>query len=297
VRRSRTALIGLVALASCSACGGKTEDTTPPPDTSGKDCGTRTFTSADFHGAVGALIAATHASNDTAASTRSDIDRDVRGIATTFQVTPESGSEQIGMSKLVTAIQLYFAGVTQNTLQTTVSPLTCAPNEAIADAAEKRCLAEEGCDTSGADCPESELCKEMGRLNGLASPTCAGPVIDATFDFAPTTTEFDRAEAYTRIGELKSRGASILGSYARLSSIITGEVNGEVIYDPSPLVQMEDAYQQILSSGENTWRLNLSPACKAYALPALTAQVALVGDLATDSSGALGEGKQFATLF
>ena len=95
---------------------------------------------------------------------------------------------------------------------------------------------------------------------------------------------------------VQTRGTSIRSEGAHLSALVNGEVNGQMAFTPSPIVQLQQALEAMMS-GDRLGKLGLSESCLSYAAPRNhMAGDSIVRD-STDAAAPLGEAEHFAALF
>lgn len=103
--------------------------------------------------------------------------------------------------------------------------------------------------SASADCDASADCEVQASAQASASVECTPPSIDIDFEFDGTVTADAKASFVARLGELKVRGAAILQGAAQLKALVDGEVNGEVVFSPSPVVEVTGALEGLIDAG------------------------------------------------
>ena len=98
-----------------------------------------------------------------------------------------------------------------------------------------------------------------------------------------------------RIGELKVRGAAILQGTAKLSALIDGKIDGEVVFDPAPLAQIKGSLSGLVSGGIDGFA-NIPKGRLVCVIPALEEAVKALGNVATEAGGTIQAQASFAAF-
>jgi hypothetical protein len=131
--------------------------------------------------------------------------------------------------------------------------------------------------SASAACEASADCQASAKAEANASLECTPPQLK--IDYAlNANAELDAQALFTaRLTEIKARGIAIVQGAAKYEALFTGEVNGEVVFDPSPAAALTTSVQGFASVS----------AFSRFDIPALKATCALAafGEAATILSG------------
>lgn len=157
--------------------------------------------------------------------------------------------------------------------------------------------------SASADCEASANCEASASAQASANIECTPPSLDFRFNLAANLTGNGaaaveaRAQFEARLTALRTRGAAILQGFAQLGAVVTGQVNGEVVFDPAPVVRITSEFNRVIdlaASGE----FNIAPGRIDCVIPALQEAVQVLGSVATDTAGTLEAQARFsADLF
>lgn len=149
--------------------------------------------------------------------------------------------------------------------------------------------------SASADCEASADCKAQASAQANASVECTPPTLELDFAFAGGVSAEARAAFVARIGELKTRGVAILQGAANLEVLINGTVDGEVVFEVSPLVQLTTSIQGLISAGFEGG-LDIPAGRLLCVLPAFEDSLTALGDVATGFSGTVSAQADFAAF-
>ena len=157
--------------------------------------------------------------------------------------------------------------------------------------------------SASADCDASANCEASASAQASANIECTPPSLEFRFNLAANLTGDGgaavsaRAEFEARMTALRTRGAAILQGFAQLGAVVTGEVNGEVVFDPAPLVRITGEFNRVIdvaASGD----FDIAAGRLPCVVPALQEAVQVLGGVATDTAGTLEAQARFsAELF
>ncbi|MCA9707717.1 MAG: hypothetical protein KDK70_17840 [Myxococcales bacterium] len=162
------------------------------------------------------------------------------------------------------------------------------------------CQGEARPPSASAECEASANCEASASAQASANIECTPPSLDFRFNLAANLTGnaeaavAARAEFEARLTALRVRGAAILQGFAQLSAIITGEVNGEVVFNPTPLARIQTGFTGVIdlaASGD----LEIAPGRIACVIPALEEAAQILGSVATETGGTLAAQASFST--
>jgi len=97
------------------------------------------------------------------------------------------------------------------------------------------------------------------------------------------------------MGELKTKGVAILQGFGKYSALITGEVDGNVVFDVPPLEVVRGELEGIISAGAEGSLFADIPAGKIpCVIPAMSESVTMLGTIATEGTANLQAQASFA---
>jgi hypothetical protein len=150
--------------------------------------------------------------------------------------------------------------------------------------------------SASAECEASADCQAQAKAQANASLECTPPQIDITFAFAANVDAAGQAEFSAKLAELKTRGAAILQGAAKLSALVTGEVNGEVVFSPSPLADLSASMGGLVSAGVSG-EFDIPAGRLPCVIPALQEAVSVLASAGTDLGVVISAQADFATVF
>jgi hypothetical protein len=148
--------------------------------------------------------------------------------------------------------------------------------------------------SASADCEASADCKAQASAQANASVECTPPSLALEFAFSGNG-DAELAAFSARIAELKTRGVAILQGAANLEVLLTGQVNGEVVFEVSPLAQLTTSIEGLISAGFEGG-LDIPTGRLPCVLPAFQDSLTALGDVATGFSGTVSAQASFATF-
>lgn len=145
-------------------------------------------------------------------------------------------------------------------------------------------------------CEASAECKGQASAQASASMVCTPPAIEVGFEF---TGDASASGAFAaKLSALKANGAIMVESFTKYNALITGEVNGEVAFDPSPITAVTLALSGVVEAGaDGSLIADLPTGRISCAIPALTESVSLLGDIAGDATATLEAQAKFVAAF
>jgi hypothetical protein len=121
------------------------------------------------------------------------------------------------------------------------------------------------------------------------------PQVDITFTAAPGLTDAEAGDFYAKTEALEQHATAILAGQARISALMTGKLNGTVLFDPAPAVELQNRLERLVTT--DLTPLGADPECIPEAIPAIKEGGSHVVKAGTDSSAILNAGQTFETLF
>jgi hypothetical protein len=97
--------------------------------------------------------------------------------------------------------------------------------------------------SASASCMASADCQAQAKAQAKASLTCQPPRLDIAYNFSAGVSAAAQADFVARLGQLKVRAAAIVQGAARMSALVTGKVDGQVVFNPSPVAELTTSIQ------------------------------------------------------
>lgn len=133
-----------------------------------------------------------------------------------------------------------------------------------------------------ADCDMSASCSAQAELASVAHVECDGPPALWGYEFVGS--EGDEPAFEAKMQTLRDNLDSMRMAFSVLSASITGEVNGEVRFDPAPIEIFASTIEAVIDAGTSGELFSeLSDAQKVCVIPLLQGEIVRLGDLTADS--------------
>lgn len=148
------------------------------------------------------------------------------------------------------------------------------------------------------DCEASAECQASAKAEANASLDCTPPQLDVDFVLsAEAQGDLDVQAAFTaRLTELKARGAAIVQGAARFEALITGRVEGEVVFNPSPVQELRTSVQAFANT-DVVANLNIAPGRLPCVIDAVAEAATMSQRLLQDTSATLQAQAAFVGAF
>ena len=143
------------------------------------------------------------------------------------------------------------------------------------------CKGEATPPSASADCDASADCQAQAKAQASANVECTPPRFDWEFEFAAGVNAEAQAAFIARLSELRVRGAAIIAGFAKASALITGEFEGEVIFDHAPVAALTASIEGLISAGVKG-DFDIPAGRIACVIPALKDAGKILGSAATD---------------
>ncbi len=150
--------------------------------------------------------------------------------------------------------------------------------------------------SASADCDASAECNAQASAQASAELTCTPPQLDVSFAFKGGIDADAKAEFNAKLTELRVRGVAILQGMAKLSALVTGKVEGEVVFDPSPAAQILGELNAVIDVGVSG-DLDIPAGRLPCVVPALQEAAEIMGGAASEFSGTIEAQVKFASVF
>lgn len=146
--------------------------------------------------------------------------------------------------------------------------------------------------SASGSCDASAKCNAQASAQANASLQCSPPSLDLSYSFKAGVAADAQATFLARLGELKTRGVAIVQGAARLSALVNGKVDGKVVFQTPPLEQLKTSLQGF-ASADAIANFKIPPGRLPCVVPAFTAAVTGLGDVATGVAGTLSAQAKF----
>lgn len=149
-----------------------------------------------------------------------------------------------------------------------------------------------------ASCDASAECKASAKAEANASLECTPPRFDIDYAFSASAQGNLEAQAKftARISEIRARGLAIVQGAAKYEALLTGKVEGRVVFDPSPVAQLRSSVQGLANINAIA-DFDIPPGKLPCVLPAFQEAGRMLTDLGTETAGTLEAQASFVSAF
>mgnify|MGYP001222472035 CR=1 FL=1 len=147
------------------------------------------------------------------------------------------------------------------------------------------------------ECEASADCNAQASAQAEANVSCTPPSLELKFEFGGSLAgDVSAQAAFTaKMKELRLRGVAILQGFANMKALIDGEVNGEVVFDPSPVANLTGEIQAIVSAGLSG-DFDIPPGRIDCVIPALREAVEIMGGIAAEGAASVQAQAEFSVF-
>ena len=149
--------------------------------------------------------------------------------------------------------------------------------------------------SASADCDASADCEAQASAQANASVECTPPSLEFDFAFNGGIDAAAQAAFIARLRELKIRGIAILQGAANLEVLLTGKVDGAVVFEVSPVAQLTGSIEGLISAGFDGG-LDIPLGRLPCVLPAFQDSAEALGDITTGFTGTISAQADFAAF-
>jgi len=150
--------------------------------------------------------------------------------------------------------------------------------------------------SASANCEASVECSGQAKAQASANVECTPPRLELAFEFAAGVDATAQAQFSAKMLTLQARGVAILQGFAKYEALITGEVNGEVAFDPSPLLVVQGELEAVIDLGiEGDLFADIPVGRIACVIPAMAGSLELLAGIGAEATGTLEAQATFAT--
>lgn len=152
------------------------------------------------------------------------------------------------------------------------------------------------------ECEASADCQASASAQADANIECSPPSLEIRFELGANADllvggniDVEAMAVFrARLNELKIRAAAILQGFAQLGALVNGQVNGQLVFDPPPVVRLQTEFQGVIdaaASGE----FEIAPGRIDCVVPALREAVEVLASVATETGGTIQAQAEFST--
>jgi modification target Cys-rich repeat protein len=152
--------------------------------------------------------------------------------------------------------------------------------------------------SASVDCDVAADCQASAKAEAQASLECTPPQLAVDFAFNATAAADVEAQAAFsgRLTVLKARGIAILQGAAKYEALLTGKIEGETVFDPSPLAELRTSLTGFANANAIA-RFDIPAGRITCVVPAFQEAVSLAGNLATGTTATLQAQASFVSAF
>ncbi|MCA9582121.1 MAG: hypothetical protein KC416_10040 [Myxococcales bacterium] len=148
--------------------------------------------------------------------------------------------------------------------------------------------------SASASCEASADCKAQAKAQAEAKVECTPPTLDIDFAFKASVDASAQAAFLAKLDVLKVRGRAILQGAARLEALVTGKVNGEVVFETSPLANVTAELEAVVDAGVSG-DIDIAPGRIACVIPAFEASISTLATVGKDAQGTIAAQAEFVS--
>ena len=150
--------------------------------------------------------------------------------------------------------------------------------------------------SASAECSASADCNAQASAQASASMTCTPPQLDINYGFKAGIDAAAQAEFIGKLAELRVRGVAILQGTAQLGALINGKVNGEVVFEVSPMKQILTELNAVIDVGISG-DLDIPKGRILCVIPAMEEAANIMGAAASEFAGTIEAQAKFGAVF
>jgi hypothetical protein len=139
--------------------------------------------------------------------------------------------------------------------------------------------------SASAECDASADCEAQASARAEANLECTPPSLDFGFELNAGLDANARAQFLARLDAVRVHLAGALQAAAQAQALVTGEINGEAVFTPSPVARLQGSMEGFVSGGVDGFvELDIPPGRLPCVIPAFTSAISALGDVGTDLS-------------
>lgn len=163
------------------------------------------------------------------------------------------------------------------------TPITC--NAECMGMCEGGCAGDFTPPSASADCEASAECNAQASAQAEANVECTPPSLDFGFELDASLDANARAQFLARLDMVRVHFAGALQAAAQAKALFDGEVDGEVVFSPSPVAKITASLQGFVSGGVDGFaELDIPIGRIGCVIPAFQEALTALGDAGADLS-------------
>jgi hypothetical protein len=179
-------------------------------------------------------------------------------------------------------------GTCHGTCHASVTPPECEA-QPITCNAECTGMCEGGCagdftpPSASADCEASAECEAQASAQAEASLECTPPSLSFGFELDASLSAEARAQFLARLDAVRVHLAGALQAAAQAEALFNGRIEGEVVFEPSPVIRLTESLEGFVSGGIDGFaELDIPPGRIDCVIPAFREAVSALVDIGAD---------------
>jgi hypothetical protein len=158
-------------------------------------------------------------------------------------------------------------------------PITC--NAECTGMCEGGCAGDFTPPSASADCEASAECEAQASAQAEANIECTPPSLDFGFELNANLDANARAQFLARLDAVRVHLAGALQAAAQARALFNGEIDGEVVFDPSPVARLTASMQGFVDAGISG-DLNIPVGRIDCVIPAFGEAITVLADVGAD---------------
>lgn len=160
-------------------------------------------------------------------------------------------------------------------------PITC--NAECMGMCEGGCAGDFTPPSASADCEASVDCEAQASAQAEANLECTPPSLDFGFELDTSLSADARASFLARLDLVRVHLAGALQAAAQARALFSGEVDGVVVFEPSPVVRITNSLQGFITGGVDGFaELDIPIGRISCVIPAFQESVMALTDVSAD---------------
>lgn len=150
--------------------------------------------------------------------------------------------------------------------------------------------------SASANCSAEADCKAQAKAQGSANIVCSPPKFDVGFEFKAGVDADAQAAFGAKLSALQVKGIAIIQGFTKYSALITGKVNGEVAFTPSPLALVKAELDGVIEAGvEGSLFADIAPGRIGCVIPEMVSAGDVLVNIGTSATANLAAQGKFVT--
>jgi hypothetical protein len=146
------------------------------------------------------------------------------------------------------------------------------------------------------DCEATADCEAQASAQASANIACTPPSLEIGFTFNASVDAEAKAAFSAKMAALKVAGVAIVQGFGRMTALIDGRIDGEVVFNPAPLAQVQAEIQGLITAGvEGDLFADIPIGRAECAFSAFSESVDVLGGIATEGSASIDAQLSFVT--